>query len=222
MSGFLASIAGATYAPPVVNAAVTFDGTGDNYSSTGLTTTATDSKYLTFAFTFYLPSSATGKFMDILAIRLGTSINQIGYYAVLQSTRLHNYFVNTAGSSGQTYGDFEITTSNAWHQIVYYHDATSFANCKYYVDGVDRTSSSLLNGPSFGEPAISNVNVNWGSSDVSVVIGNGISGWSDAASDFDGRISQLYIHNAAGAPSITKFWNTTSNLPIDLGTQGTA
>ena len=202
--------------------AVTFDGNEDYYSATGLTTTATDGKYMTFAFTFYLPSSATGKFMDILAIELGGGSNQIGFFAVLQSTRLHNYFTNSAGSTGQTYGDFEITTSNVYHQIVYYHDATSFSNCKYYVDGVDRTTS-LLNGPSFGEPAISNVNFNWGATGAKVYIGNGIIGTGfDASDEFDGRISQLYIHNASGAPDINKFWYFGSNRPRDLGTNGTA
>jgi hypothetical protein len=223
MSGFLSSIAGATYAAPVVQTAVTFDGDEDYYSATGLTTTATDGKYMTFAFTFYLPSSATGKFMDLLAIELGGASNQIGYFAVLQSTRLHNYFTNSAGGTGQTYGDFEITTSNAWHQIVYYHDATSFSNCKYYVDGVDRTSSSLLNGPSFGEPAMQNVDFNWGVTGAKVYIGNGIIGTGfDASDEFDGRLSQVYLHNASGAPDISKFWNSTSGLPIDLGTNGTA
>lgn len=223
MSGFLSSIAGATYAAAVVNAAVSFDGNEDYYSATGLTTTATDGKYMTLAFTFYLPSSATGKFMDLLAIELGGASNQIGYFAVLQSTRLHNYFTNSAGNTGQTYGDFEITTSNAWHQIVYYHDATSFSNCKYYVDGVDRTSSSLLNGSSFGEPSMQNVDFNWGTTGAKVYIGNGIIGTGfDASDEFDGRLSQVYLHNASGAPNISKFWNSTSGLPIDLGTNGTA
>jgi hypothetical protein len=224
MSGINCSIAGATYAAAVVNAAVAFDGTGDFYSSTGLTTTATDSKYMTLAFTFYLPSSATGKFMDLLAIKLGTSSGQVGYHAILQSTRLHSYFVNPGNSTGQTYGDFAIGTSNDYHQIVYYHDATAFANCKYYVDGVDRTSSSLLNGPSFGEPAMADLNFNWGATDVTVSIGNGIASYGPVpnSDDYLGRFSQVYIHNASGAPTISNFWDSGTSKPKDLGTQGTA
>jgi hypothetical protein len=203
--------------------AVTFDGTGDYYSATGLTTTATDSKYMTVAFTFYLPSSATGSFMDLFAIRLGTANGEVGYHAILQSTRLHSYFVNPGNSTGQTYGDFEITASNAWHQIVYYHDATSFSNCKYYVDGVDRTSSSLLNGPSFGEPAMQNVDFNWGTTGAKVYIGNGIIGTGfDASDEFDGRLSQVYLHNASGAPTISNYWDTSTSKPKNLGTNGTA
>jgi len=214
----LNTLSAAASGPTPTYGAVSFS--GSSYQTSGLTTTATDNKYMTVAFTFYLPSSATGSMMDLFAIRLGTASGEIGYHAVLQSTRLHNYFYNnTGGGTGQTYGDYAIATSNDWHQIVYYHDATSFANCKYYVDGVDRTSN-LLNGPSFGEPAMANTNFNWGSSNVSVVIGNGISGWGDMGTDFDGKFSQIYVSNTASAPTISKFWDTTDNKPRDLGSYG--
>jgi len=214
-----AKLAAIASGPAPVYGAVNFS--SSSYSSTGLTTTATDNKYMTVAFTFYLPSSATGSFMDLFSIRLGTGSGEIGYQAILQSTRLHNYFINnTGGSTGQTYGDYEITTSNAWHQIVYYHDATSFANCKYFVDGVDRTAN-LLNGPSFGEPAMANADFNWANTNTTISIGNGISGFDVAAgTNFDGRFSQLYIGNTAGAPDITKFWDSTDALPRDLGSFG--
>jgi hypothetical protein len=175
---------------------------------------------MTVAFTFYLPSSATGSMMDLFAIRLGTSSGEVGYHAVLQSTRLHNYFLDNSGSNtGQTYGDYAIATSNDWHQIVYYHDATSFANCKYYVDGVDRTSN-LLNGPSFGEAAMANLNFNWANTNTTIKIGDGISGWGDMGTNFDGKFSQLYVSNTASAPTISKFWDTTDNKPKDLGSYG--
>jgi hypothetical protein len=121
------------------------------------------------------------------------------------------------------YGDAQHTNENAWNQMVAYIDHTSFANCKWFVNGVDRTSS-LLNGAAIGAVNLANVNLNWGSSNVSIKIGEQDAAFAGSTGfdDFVGRISQIYVHNAAGAPNITKFWNTTSNLPIDLGTNGTA
>jgi hypothetical protein len=70
---------------------------------------------------------------------------------------------------------------------------------------------------------MSNVNFNWGATSVKVYIGNGVIGTGfDATDEFDGRISQLYLHNASGAPTISNFWDSGTSKPKDLGTNGTA
>ena len=209
--------------------AVEFDGTGDYYSTTGLTTTATDSKYLTLAMTVYLPSSASSVIYAAAtaALQTGNTTGVTMWQSTFQSTRLHMYFPDNSGSNtGQIYGDYEITTLDAWNQYVVYVDATSFANCKYYVNGVDRTSV-LLNGPSFGEIGLTNLNFNWGSTTTGVYVANASTlppglGFYTAAADFPGRFAQIYAHNASGAPDISKYWSSGSNLPRDLGTTGTA
>ena len=121
------------------------------------------------------------------------------------------------------YGDYEGPTENAWNQMVAYVDHTSFANCKYYLNGVDRTSN-LLNGGQIGAVNLGNNNINWGSSNVNIRIGeqNPTAGYNSGFDDFLGSISQIYCHNASGAPTISNFWNTSTNLPKDLGTNGTA
>jgi len=213
--------------PP--DAAVQFDGTGDYYSTTGLTTTATDSKYLTLAMTVYLPSSASSLIYAgaSASLQTGATTGVTMWGSTFQSTRLHMYFPDNSGSdTGQIFGDFEITTLDAWHQYVVYVDATSFANCKYYVDGVDRTGV-LLNGPSFGEVGLVNLDFNWGSTTTDVYVANASTlpagkGFYTDALDFPGRFAQLYAHNASGAPTISDYWNSGSNLPRDLGTTGTA
>lgn len=226
-----AQLAGWTRNIPVVaTSAVAFDGTGDYYSAAGLTTTATDNKYLTLAFTFYLNSSLSTGLWALVAGNFGPAspgakIN-LSFQAVLQSTSLHMWFANGSGSDiGQTYGGYTITGLNAWHQIVYYQDSTSFANCKYYVDGVDQTGL-LQNGPSFGQLGIANTDFNWGYTNSQVLIGNASTlpntGFYSGANDFLGNFAQIYIHNNNSAPTISNYWNSTSNLPRDLGTTGTA
>jgi hypothetical protein len=121
------------------------------------------------------------------------------------------------------YGDAQHTNENAYNQMVAYIDHTSFANCKWYVNGVDRTSS-LLNGAAIGAVNLGNLDLNWGSSNVTIKIGEDLPAFPGTSgfSDFLGRISQIYVHNASGAPDINKFWYFGSNRPRDLGTNGTA
>lgn len=224
MSGFLASIAGATYAAAVVNTAVSFDGDGDFYSVSGLTTTATDSKYLTIAFTWFHESGANSRNQNFMTVRLGTANGQNGWEVCLQSGRFRYSSIDNSGSdTDMVYGDAQHANENAYNQMVAYIDHTSFANCKWYVNGVDRTSS-LLNGASIGAVNLANNNFNWGSSNVSIKIGEQDTTYSGSSGfdDFLGRISQIYVHNASGAPTISNYWNSTSSLPIDLGTTGTA
>ena len=87
MSGFLSSMVGATYAAAVVNAAVAFDGTNDYYEAAGLTTTATDSKYLTIAFTWFHASGGNSRNQHFMTARLGTSNGENGWEVCIQSGR---------------------------------------------------------------------------------------------------------------------------------------
>jgi hypothetical protein len=224
MSGFLCSIAGATYAPPVALAAVSFDGTGDLYSAASLSTTATDSKYLTIAFTWFHASGGNSRNQHFMTARLGTANGENGWEVCIQSGRFrYSSYDNSGASTDMVYGDYEGPTENAWNQIVAYIDHTSFANCRYYLNGVDRTSN-LLNGGAIGAVNLGNNNINWGTTNANIRIGvqNATAGYNSNFSDFLGRISQIYVHNEAGTPGIWKFWNTTTNLPLDLGTNGTA
>jgi hypothetical protein len=194
-----------------------------------LTTTATDNKYLTLAMTVYLPSSASSVIYAAAtaALQTGAATGVTMWQSTFQSTRLHMYFPDNSGSNtGQIFGDYNITNLDAWHQIVIYVDATSFANCKYYVDGVDQTSV-LANGSSFGQSNLQNLNFNWGSTTTGVYVANASTlpagkGFDTAALDFPGRFAQIYAHNASGAPDISRYWDSASNLPRDLGTTGTA
>lgn len=201
--------------------AVSFDGTDDYYSVTGLTTTASDSKYLTIAFTWYHESNGNSRNQHFMTARLGTANGENGWEVCIQSGRFrYSSYDNSGSSTDMVYGDYSGPTQSAWNQIVAYVDHTSFANCKYYLNGVDRTSN-LLNGGAIGAVNLSNNNINWGSSNVSIKIGeqDATAGYNSGFSDFQGRISQIYVHNASGAPDITKFW---SGGPRDLGTNGTA
>ena len=225
MSGFLCSMVGvSSAAAAVVNNAVSFDGTNDFYQVTGLTTTATDSKYLTIAFTWFHASGANSRNQTLITARLGTTSGENGWEVCLQSGRFRYVSPDNSGSNtDMVYGDYEGPTENAYNQIVAYVDHTSFANCKYYLNGVDRTSN-LLNGAAVGAVNLGNNNINWGSSNVTIKIGEDLPAFAGTSgfSDFLGRISQIYVHNASGAPTISNYWNSTSGLPIDLGTNGTA
>jgi hypothetical protein len=204
--------------------AVTFDGTNDFYEAAGLTTTATDSKYITIAFTWFHASGANSRNQHFMTARLGTANGENGWEVCIQSGRFRYCAPNNTGSDLDfVYGDYSGPTENAWNQIVAYVDHTSFANCKYYLNGVDRTSN-LLNGAAIGAVNLANDNLNWGSSNVNIRIGeqNPTSGYNSGFDDFLGRISQIYVHTAAGAPDINKYWYFGSNRPRDLGTNGTA
>ena len=203
--------------------AVSFDGTNDFYEATGITTSATDSKYLTIAFTWFHATGDNSRNQHFMTARLGTTNGENGWEVCIQSGRFrYSSYDNTGSSTDMVYGDYAGPTENAYNQIVAYVDHTSFANCKYYLNGVDRTAN-LLNGAAIGAVSLGNNNINWGSSNVSIKIGeqNTTAGYNSGFDDFLGRISQIYCHNASGAPDINKFWHFGSNRPRDLGTTGT-
>ena len=224
MSGFLASIAGATYAPPVPLASVAFDGVDDYYSATGITSTATDGSYATVAITFYYDGS-NGDFEGMLNLRLGTNDANWGLVIGLAGgTKVRLIRVKNIGSDGgalylDSVGDTVLTT-NGWNQVVFWHkgDSASVSNSRCWVNGVQQTL--------FADGTITNTSspYNWGHTNGQVWIGRHTTDMIGGTQPyFKGRYSQIYIHNGqTTAPSISSFWNTTTNLPKDLGTNGTA
>ena len=224
MSGFLASIAGATYAPPVPLAAVAFDGVDDYYSATGITSTATDGNYATVAITFYYDGS-NGDFEAMLNLRLGPNDSNWGLVIGLAGgTKVRLIRVKNIGSDGgalylDSAGDTALVT-NGWNQVVFWHkgDSASVSNSRCWVNGVQQTL--------FADGTITNTAspYNWGHTSGQVWIGRHTTDMIGGTQPyFKGRYSQIYIHNGqTTAPSISSFWNTTTNLPLDLGTNGTA
>ena len=82
MSGFLASIAGATYAPPVApgGPAVAFDGTGDYYEGTAASSSGVaDSLYTTFAGLVFKTTGGGGTAMNLIQVQLGTASGNNGF-----------------------------------------------------------------------------------------------------------------------------------------------
>ena len=214
MSGFLSSMVGATYAPAVVQTAVAFDGTGDFYESTGLTTTATDSNKLLIAGTIYWAGG--NNLQQIVSVRLGTGGSDYGFWVWINGGRMQCKMATGTGSVPTSiYEDAENSlTQNAYNQFVIYWDTSSYTtNTKIYVNGVSKAISN---------EGTSAINWNWGNTATTVKIGQKNSSQTGDGTDFNGRIAQLYISNPSADPGIAKFYNTTSSLPLDLGTTGTA
>jgi hypothetical protein len=209
-----ATAAAATYA-------VSFDGSGDGYyanlSSTG--TSGTDSKYLTFACTFYW--SGGSNLQHLANVRLGdTSSSQYGFWVWINGGRMQCKMSGGDGSVPTSiYENTENSlTTNAWNQVVIYWDTTSYTtNTKIYVNGSSKAISN---------EGTTNVNWNWGCPTANgtsfVKVGRLNAAQTGDGVDFNGRVAQLYIHGVSGAPTISNYWDSGSSLPKDLGTQGTA
>ena len=225
MSGFLCSMVGvSSAAAAVANAAVLFDGTDDYYSATGITSTATDGYYATVAITFYYDGS-NGDFEGMLNLRLGAADANWGLVIGLAGgTKVRLIRVKNNGSDGgalylDSAGDTALVT-NGWNQVVFWHkgDSASASTSRCWVNGVQQTL--------FADGTITNTSLiyNWGHTSGQVWIGRHTTDMIGGTQPFfKGRYSQIYIHNGqTSAPSISSFWNTTTGLPLDLGTNGTA
>jgi hypothetical protein len=209
MSGFLCSIAGATYAAPIVNAAVSFDGSGDYYSASGLSTSASDNKYALVAMTFYynaeIPWSGTN-LMHLVNCELPGGN---GFYIWVNGGRMQ--FI---GGQLNIYENSENSlTPYAWNQVVFYLDASNYSACKIYVNGANNA---------FSNDGFGNANFNWGTSTAQVKVGQANGNLQGAGIDMNGRFSQVYINNPSSFPGISYFWDSTAGKPRDLGTNGTA
>jgi hypothetical protein len=189
--------------------AVTFDGTGDYYSATGITTSATDSKYLLLVCTFYWAGG--NNLQHIADMRLGTGGSEVGFYSWINSGRSQITLVGGGSEYKSMYEDAENSlTTNAWNQIVFYMQSDSTANSRIYINGVSRAFTN------------SNQNLttlNWGNTATTITIGQKQAAITGTGEDFNGRIAQIYISNPASFPGIEPFWSTG---PRDLGTNGTA
>jgi hypothetical protein len=215
MSGFLCSMVGAKPAgAAVVNNAVSFDGDGDFYSATGLTTTATDAGKITVACTFYWAGG--NNLQQVVNLRLGTGASDYGFWVWINGGRMQLKVATGTGSVPTSiYEDAENSlTQNAYNQFVIYLDTSSWTtNSKIIVNGVSKA---------FSNEGTSAYSFNWGNTATTVKIGQKNSSQTGDGTDLNGRISQLYIHNSTLVPTIGNYWNTTSNLPLNLGTNGTA
>jgi hypothetical protein len=210
------SRAGLYAANPVAagSTASAFDGAGDYYSATSISTSATDGKYLTIAGTIYW--NGGDNLQHVVNVRLGTASSEYGFWVWINGGRMQCKMVDGAGSNPTSiYENNENSlTTNAWNQFVIYWDTTSYAtNTKIYVNGSSKAISN---------EGTTNVNWNWGNTATTVKVGQLNSSQTSTGADFNGRIAQLYIHNASGAPTISNYWDSGSSKPKDLGTQGSS
>lgn len=201
------------------NSAVIFDGTDDFYEATSLTTTATDGKYLVFVCNFFYRTSTN---MHLITVRLGTANGENGIEICNQSGNFrYSSFDNTGASTDLCYAN--VKAVRTWNQFAVFVDHSNFSNSVCYINGVE-IGANFLNGSAVGGFDIRDENINWGSSNVSVKIGEES---TDAAyrsnfADFNGRITHLYMDNRSSLPAIANLWDSTRMIPKDLGTDGTA
>jgi hypothetical protein len=205
--------------------ATSFSGSGTYYESTNFSTAVIgDGPALSVAFTWFHPTGGNSRNQHFMTGRFGTANGENGWEICLQGGRMrYSSYDNSGASTDMVYGDGQFTVENAWNQMVVYIDHSSFANCVWIVNGVDRTSS-LLNGAAVGAVNLTNNNINWSnaSATTSIRIGsqNPTAGYNSGFSDFQGSISQISVYAVATPPLIEKYWDTTLNLPRNLGVNG--
>lgn len=196
----------------VVNNAVAFDGSGDYYSATGLTTSATDGTFVTVACTFYWAGGSN--LQHLVDLRLGTGGSDVGFYMWINGGRTQMTLVGGGSEYKTMYENAENSlTQNAWNQVVFYMQTNSSTNSKIFINGVSKAfTMSNLTANTF----------NWGNTATTITIGQKQAAITGTGADLNGRISQLYIHNANGSPNISSYWNSTESKPRDLGINGNA
>ena len=212
MTGIIASMVGATYGSGAPITAVTFDGTGDYYEKTSITSTATSATKFVVALT-YNTNTTSGQTHMINMYSVGSTT--YGFYIWINSGR--SQLVVTQGTTGSevynVYTGTTTVTTGAWENIVWYFDMASFANTKCYKNGV----SQSLTQASFNGTLSLNFN-----SISQIKIGQKNTAQTATGSDYNGKIAQVYVNAVTAEPDINLFWNTASNLPQDLGINGTA
>lgn len=196
-------------AVPITNA-VSFDGSGDYYSATGITTSATDANSLTIVCTFYWAGG--DNLQHIVNLRLGTGNSDVGFYMWINGGRTQ---VTTVGGGSEYKTMYENTenslTTDAYNQVVFYMQANSSTNSRIFINGSSKA---------FTMSNLTNTNFNWGNTATTITIGQKQSAITGTGVDLNGRISQLYIHNQSGAPAISSVWNSSLGRPRNLGTNG--
>jgi hypothetical protein len=202
--------------------ATAFDGTGDYFEGTAASSSGVaDSVYLTLAGLVFKTTSDGP--LNMLQIQLGTASGNAGFQlGHWPDGQIHLRQPDNSGADNSVV--FGTSGSvGSWMQFVLYVDYSNFANCKYYVNGVDQTAN-LLNGASVGERSVDGQAMNWTSSTtVKINIGGffAYNGVNDL-SDYNGKIQYLLAKAGAGAPTISNYWDSATSKPKNLGTNGNA
>ena len=203
---------GATFSSGAPISAVTFDGTGDYYEKTSITSTATSATKFVVALTYNTNTTADQTHMINM---YSTSSSTYGFYIWINNGR--SQLVVTQGTTGSevynVYTGTSTVTTGAWENIVWYFDMATFANCKCYKNGV---SQSLTNA-SFNGTLSLNFN-----SIATVKIGQKNTAQTSTGNDYNGKLAQVYVNAVTVEPSINYFWDSSVSLPKDLGVYGTA
>jgi hypothetical protein len=202
--------------------AVAFDGTGDYYEVTvGSSSGVADSLYTTFAGLIY--KNTTGEH-NLIQIQLGTASGNNGFNVSSWTNGgiLINQPDNSGSDTSTLYGN--AGSVGSWYQFVLYVDWSNFANCKYFLNGADVTTASLLNGPSYGDRGVDNSPMNWTSATQCKINIGGFFTYAGArdGSDYNGKIQYLLVKAGAGAPTIANYWDSAAGKPKNLGTDGNA
>lgn len=212
MTGIVCSMVGASFAVAATSASVSFDGTGDYYIKSSVSSSASAASKFVVAFT-YNTNTTSGQ--THIVNMYSTASSTYGFYIWINSGR--SQLVVTEGTTGSenynVYTGTTTVTTGAWEQIVWYFDMASFANTKCYKNG---TSQSLTQA-SFNGTRSLNFN-----SIATIKIGQKNTSQTATGNDFNGKLSQVYINGVSSEPAISNFWDSGSSKPKDLGSNGTA
>lgn len=214
MSGIHLALASSfSAAASVIYGAVSFDGSGDYYQATGISTSATDNGILTLGCTFYW--NGGDNLQQLVNVRLGTGGADYGFWVWINGGRMQAKMVSGTGSVPTSiYENAENSlTTNAWNQVIIYWNTANYTTGSYiYVNGSSKAKSNE------GTPANS---WNWGNTATTIKIGQKNTSQTGDGTDFNGRIGQLFISKANDGVTISQWWDSGQSKPYDLGTYGT-
>lgn len=211
MTGIVCSMVGATYAAAVpASTSVDFDGTGDYYQKTSISSSGSSATKFVVAITYNTDVTAGQTHMVNL---YSSTSNNYGFYIWINNGRSQLVVTSDVGSEVyNVYTGTSTVTIGAWEQLVWYFDMASFANTKCYKNG----SSQSLTQASFNGTLSLNFDTVG-----TIKIGQENTSQTSTGSDFNGKIAQLYINRVTAEPSINSFWDSSASKPKDLGTNGT-
>ena len=218
MSGFLASIAGATYAPPV--AAITYPtsfvklGTpsaGAGYADEGITDGVTNSS-TGFTFSAWVYPTLTGhggSEWPLIALPNQDGGNASLYISIKDNGSLR-FYRQVPGIEGADYSDLvsgAFPTANTWYHILISGQVSS--TFVVYINGVQKTSLQYGGG-------ISSNNFQ-----LQILVGVRIGSNTAPAPGKGDQITQVWFDNSNVdiTTNLTKFFN---NGYVEMGSQGTS
>lgn len=178
------------------NTSVSFGGSGQN---------------LTLSF-WFKGNTDPGQYYRFFSIRESTLNTWITMFRHTSNANIGFSTFNRFRSPNQRWGFNASAPSNIfddnWHHILAVTDTTSTANTRMYIDGSSRTvTHDYTNSTSA---------VNWGT-----YTNIGVGGRADGTIRVPGDYAQLWIDDSYNN-DITKFYDTTNNKALDLGTDGTS